>query len=129
MKNRRRQFMPEKFALGDASEEFIECKKVSDYMAVNGKTVAKIMKGTDTSAKSKHFLSMTGQMTKLRKLTPMMMRSVFKKIPGTESEYDCLVFPEASEIMIQAEGEYKKFAGVRTVEIAKTEKPLLVVSK
>jgi hypothetical protein len=65
----------------------------------------------------------------LRKLTPMMMRSVLKKIPGTESEYDCLVFPEASEIMIQAEGEYKKFAGVRTVEIAKTEKPLLVVSK
>ena len=129
MKNRRRQFMPEKFLLGGAGEEFVECKKVSDYMAVNGRTVAKIMKGTNTSGRSKSFLSMTGQMTKLRKLTPMMMRSVLKKIPGTESEYDCLVFPEASEIMIQAEGEYKKFAGIRTVEIAKTEKPLLVVAK
>lgn len=128
-KNRKNQFMPESFHLGGASEEFIECKKISDYMAVNGRTVAKIMKGSDWFTRETGFLSMTGQMTKFRKLTPMMMRSVFKRIPGTESEYDCLVFPEASKIMIQAEGEYKKFAGVRTVEIAKSEKPLLVVAK
>jgi hypothetical protein len=50
-------------------------------------------------------------------------------VPGAESEYDCLVFPEVTEIMIQAEGEYKKIAGVRTVEIAKVEKALLVVAK
>ena len=128
-KNHRRRFMPETFLLGDASEDFAECKGKSDYMAVNGKTVAKIMKGDGWFRNKTGFLSMTGCMTKFRKLAPMMLRSVFKQVPGAESDYDCLVFPEATEIMIQAEGEYKKIAGVRTVEVVKVEKALLVVAK
>ena len=127
--NHRRKFMPENFQLGDSSNEFAERKNVSDYMAVNGKTVAKIMKGSNWFEREGEFLSMTGQMTKFRKLVPMMLRSVFKRIPGAESDYDCLVFPKVTEIMIQAEGEYKKISGVRTVEIEKVKKPLLVVAK
>ena len=129
LKNHRRQFLPESFQLGDSSEDFAEIKKMSDYMAVNGRSVAKIMKGSDWYLNKKTFLSMTGRMTKFHKLVPMMMRSLFKRIPGAESDYDCLVFPEPTEIMIQAEGEYKKIADVRTVEIAKTGKSLLVVTK
>lgn len=129
LKNHRHKFLPETFQLGDSSEDFAECKKMSDYMAVNGRTVAKIMKGSDWYLKESGFLSMTGQMTKFRKLVPMMLRSVFKRVPGSDSDYDCLVFPEASTVMIQAEGEYKKISGVRTVEISKVQKPLLVVTK
>jgi hypothetical protein len=129
LKNHRQQFLPETFQLGDSSEDFVECKKTSDYMAVNGRTVAKIMKGSDWYLKESGFLSMTGQMTKFRKLVPMMLHSVFKRVPGTDSDYDCLVFPEASTVMVQAEGEYKKISGVRTVEISKVGKPLLVVTK
>jgi hypothetical protein len=128
-KNHRRKFLPESFHLGDSSEEFMECKKVSDYMAINGRSVAKIMRGSDLYLKGTNFLSMTGQMTKFTKLVPMMLRSVFKRVPGAESDYDCIVFPEATKVMIQAEGEYKMISGVRTVEIAKVGKPLLVVSK
>ena len=128
-KNHRQQFLPESFQLGDSSEDFAECKKMSDYMAVNGRTVAKIMKGSNWYLKESGFLSMTGQMTKFRKLVPMMLKSVFKRVPGTDSDYDCLVFPEASTVMVQAEGEYKKISGVRTVEISKVQKPLLVVTK
>ncbi len=129
LKNRRRKFLPDSFALGDSSEDFADCKKVSDYMAVNGRSVAKIMKGSDWYLKEGAFLSMTGQMTKFRKLVPMMMKSVLRRIPGEESDYDCLVFPEATKVMIQAEGEYKMISGVRTVEIMKVGKPLLVVTK
>ena len=128
-KNHRRKFLPESFHIGDSSEDFAECKKVSDYMAVNGRTVAKIMKGSDWFLKDGSFLSMTGQMTKFTKLVPMMLKSVFKRIPGTESDYDCIVFPESTKVMIQAEGEYKMISGVRTVEISKVGKPLLVVTK
>ena len=128
-KNHRQQFLPETFQLGDSSEDFVECKKMSDYMAVNGRTVAKIMKGSNWYLKESGFLSMTGQMTKFHKLVPMMLRSIFKRVPGTDSDYDCLVFPEASTVMVQAEGEYKKISGVRTVEISKVGKPLLVVTK
>ncbi len=129
LKNHRHKFLPESFHLGDSSDEFMECKKVSDYMAVNGRTVAKIMKGSDWYLRESQFLSMTGRMTKFCKLVPMMLKSVFKRIPGAESDYDCLVFPEPTELMIQAEGEYKKISGVRTIEISKVSKPLLVVSK
>ena len=129
LKNHRQQFLPETFQLGDSSEDFVECKKMSDYMAVNGRTVAKIMKGSNWYLKESGFLSMTGQMTKFHKLVPMMLRSIFKRVPGTDSDYDCLVFPEASTVMVQAEGEYKKISGVRTVEISKVQKPLLVVTK
>ena len=129
LKNKKRQFLPESFHLGDSSEEFMECKAVSDYMAVNGRTVAKIMKGSDWYTKEGTFLSMTGQMTKFRKLVPMMMKSVVKRVPGTESDYDCIVFPKPTKVMIQAEGEYKMISGVRTVEISKVGKPILVVSK
>jgi hypothetical protein len=128
-KNHRRKFLPESFHIGDSSEDFAECKKVSDYMAVNGRTVAKIMKGSDWFLKDGSFLSMTGQMTKFTKLVPMMLKSVFKRVPGTESDYDCIVFPESTKVMIQAEGEYKMISGVRTVEISKVGKPLLVVTK
>ncbi|MCQ2570914.1 MAG: hypothetical protein MJ154_01555 [Candidatus Saccharibacteria bacterium] len=129
LKNRHRQFLPESFQLGDSTQEFMECKKISDYMAINGRTVAKIMKGSDWFTKKDNFLSMTGKMTKFGKLASMMTKSVFKRIPGVESDYDCLVFSKETEIMIQAEGEYKKISGVRTVEISKVEKPLLVVTK
>lgn len=129
LKNRKREFLPETFHLGDSSEEFMECKKMSDYMAVNGKTVAKIMKGSDWYLKDSGFLSMTGQLTKMRKIAPMMTKSMFKRIPGAESEYDCLVFPKSTKVMIQAEGEYKMISGVRTVEISKVGKPLLAVVK
>jgi hypothetical protein len=128
-KNRRRVFLPESFQLGDSSEEFVERKKMSDYMAVNGRTVAKIMKGSDWYLKEGSFLSMTGRLTKFGKLTKMMMRSMLKRVPGAESDYDCLVFPEATKVMVQAEGEYKMISGVRTVEISKVSKPLLVVTK
>lgn len=128
-KNHKRKFLPEAFVLGDSSNEFAECKKVSDYMAVNGRSVAKIMKGSDWYLREGAFLSMTGQMTKFTKLVPMMLKSVFKRVPGAESDYDCLVFPEATTVMIQAEGEYKKISGVRTVEISKVSKPLLVVTR
>ena len=129
LKNHRRKFLPEAFVLGDSSEDFMECKNVSDYMAVNGRSVAKIMKGSDWYLKDGAFLSMTSQMTKFRKLVPMMLKSMFKRVPGTESDYDCIVFPKATKVMVQAEGEYRMMSGVRTVEIAKVGKPLLVVAK
>ncbi len=129
LKNKRRKFLPEVFHLGDSSEDFAECKNVSDYMAVNGRSVARIMKGSNWHENDSEFLSMTGQMTKFRKLMPMMMKSMVKRIPGMESDYDCIVFPTPTKVMIQAEGEYKMLSGVRTVEISKVGKPILVVTK
>ena len=68
-------------------------------------------------------------MTKFFKLISMMMRSMFKKVPGIESDYDCLILEKASKIMLQAEGEYKMIDDVKTIEIEKTVTPMMVVMK
>ncbi len=128
LKQHRKQWLP-RFVLGNSSEEFVECAGASDYMAVNGKTVAKMMRGGKFYLQNESFMSFNGKMSKFWRLFAMMIRSVLKRIPGTESDYDCLVFPKPAKIMMQAEGEYKKLEGVELVEIAKAKKPLLAVMK
>ena len=128
LRQRRKHQLPN-FALGGASGEYIECKHKSDYMAVNSKTVAKMMKGGKYYLSPTGFLSYNGQMTKFFKLCLMMAKSILRRIPGTESDYDCLVFPRPAKIMVQAEGEYKKYDDVEIVEISKSEKPLLAIVK
>ena len=128
LKQRKKQLLPH-FALGGASGEYIECKNKSDYMAVNGKTVAKMMHGGKYYLSKDGFLSYNGQMTKFFKLCFMMAKSILRRIPGTESDYDCLVFPKPSKMMVQAEGEYHKFEDVEIIEISKADKPLLAIVK
>jgi hypothetical protein len=128
LRQRRKHQLPN-FALGGASGEYIECKHKSDYMAVNGKTVAKMMKGGKYYLSKDGFLSYNGQMTKFFKLSFMMAKSILRHVPGTESDYDCLVFPRPAKMMIQAEGEYHKFTDVEIIEISKAKKPLLAIVK
>ncbi len=128
LKQRRKHQLPQ-FMLGGTSEEFVVCKNKSDYMAVNGKTVAKMMRGGKYFLQKDAFISYNGQMTKFFKLCGMMFRSILHRVPGTESDYDCLVFPKPAKMMMQAEGEYKKLDGVEIVEVMKSKKPLLAIVK
>ncbi|MBR6168448.1 hypothetical protein IKQ74_00690 [Candidatus Saccharibacteria bacterium] len=127
-KHRKRRFMPE-FSLGNSSEEYVLSGGASDYLAINSKTVARIMKGGNYCLEKEHFLSATGEMTKFWRLMAMMIRSIFKRIPGTESDYDKLVFKRPAKMMFQAEGEYKMIEDVSMVEIEKSKKPLLAIIK
>jgi len=124
----RRKFMP-KFSLGDASGEYVESNGASDYMAINSLTVAKMMRGGKYCVQREDFLSATGRMTKFWPLVVMMMRSIFKQVPGTESSYDRLVFEKPARMMFKAEGEYKMIDDVLMVEIKKSTKPLLAIMK
>ncbi len=128
LRQRRKKWLP-RFALGNSSDEFVECVGVSDYMAVNGRTVAKIMRGGKYYFQKESFLSYNGKMNQFFHLAWMMLRSLFCRIPGTESDYDCLVFRRPAKIMMQAEGEYKRLENVSMVEISKSKKALLAVMK
>ncbi len=124
----KREFLPD-FSVKNSSDEMIHCDNCSDYMAINSPSVARIMKGGDYYRGENYFLSNIGCMTKFFKLISMMMRSMFKKVPGIESDYDCLILEKASKIMLQAEGEYKMIDDVKTIEIEKTATPMMVVMK
>ncbi len=125
---KRRHFMPE-FNLGNSSDEYVSSRGASDYLALNGKTAARMMKGGKYFLQKDEFLSTTGTLTKFWRLILFMMRSILKQVPGTESDYDKLVFKKPSKMMFQAEGEYKMISDVLVVEIKKSTKPLLVIMK
>ena len=115
--------------LGGDAGEYVPSNGASDYMAVNGKTVAKIMKGGKYYMQDRGFLSAMGKMNKFWHLFAMMMRSFFHRVPGVESDYDELIFEKPGRMMFQAEGEYKMISGVERVEIHKSQEPLLVIMK
>ena len=103
--------------------------KISDYAAVNGKSMSRVMKGGDDYKKPKIFRSETEKTTSFPKLFMLMAKSILHRVPGKETKRDVLEFLEPATIELQAEGEYKVFENVKTIEIKKPEKPLKVIHK
>lgn len=105
-----------------------ESKGISDYLAVNGVSVAKMMKGSKKFFDSKSdFLSTTGKLNKFHKLVPFMAKSVLSRIPADITTEDVITFPDYGDVEIQAEGEYKKLEHVGKIVISKSEKPIKIL--
>lgn len=122
-KNRhRKQFLPE-FSLNGKLQD----KRISDYAAVNGRSMARVMKGGEDFLKPKIFRSETDRLTSFWRLFRLMSVSIFSRVPGTETKGDVLEFVEPATVEIQAEGEYRVFRKVKKIEIRKAEKWLKVV--
>lgn len=128
LREHRKEFLPS-FELGDSSGDSIDKTGASDYMAINSPTVAKIMKGKKMFVNNKEFLCTTGRLNRFWKMIGFMLKSVFKKIPSEKTDYDFLSFNQPSDVMIQAEGEFMKLEGVSKIEIRKSSKPLLAITR
>lgn len=102
-------------------------KNTTDYVALNGKSMAGVMRGRNWFLKPRVFQSETAGLRKFSKLMTLMLKSMIYKVPGKKTEGDILEFKDPAEIMIQAEGEYTRFAGVKQIEIKKAERCLNVV--
>lgn len=119
----KKQFLPE-FKLNGV----LQPTKTSDYAAVNGRYMARVMKGGEDYLKPDVFRSETDRLTNFWRLFKLMIRSMFFRVPGDETTGDVLEFVGPAEIEIQAEGEYKTFTNVKKVEIRKAKKCLKVMS-
>ena len=104
-------------------------KKTSDYAAVNGRRMCRVMKGNDSFLSAKKFRHMTGKLVNLWNLTVLMTRSILRKVPGRDTTGDVLEFVKPSTVEVQAEGEYQVFTNISKIEIKKSEKPLKVIIK
>ena len=105
-----------------------ETKGVSDYLAVNGLTVAKMMKGGKNYYSHKtDFLSTTKKLNRLYRLVPFMAKSILCKIPAQVTVEDVITFPNYGDVEIQAEGEYKRFEHIGKIVISKSEKSLKIL--
>ena len=124
-KNRHKKvFLPEFTVNGKST-----AKKASDYAAVSGKSMCRVMKGGDDFKKPYIFRSKTFKTVSFPKLFILMARSILHRTPGNDTKGDILEFKEPATVELQAEGEYQIFADVKTIEVKKGNKCLKVVTK
>ena len=58
-----------------------------------------------------------------------MVKSIFYRVPGRETNGDKLEFLKPATVELQAEGEYKVFENIKTIEVKKSSKCLKVITK
>ena len=123
-KNRhKKQFIPE-FKLNG----ILQHKDTSDYAALNGRSMARVMKGGEDFKNPKIFHSETDRLTNLWRLTKLMFRSILFRTPGSETTKDIIEFINPATVEIQTEGEWKKFENIKKIEIRKGKKCLKVIT-
>lgn len=103
--------------------------KTSDYAAVNGRTMARVMKGGEWFLDKKVFRRETGKLTNFWNLFVLMARSILCRVPGKMVTGDVIEFVEPSSVKIQAEGEYELFENIHKIEIRKADKCLKVKAR
>ena len=122
-KNRKKHvFIPE-FKLNGV----LQPKNTSDYAAVNGRSMARVMKGGEDYRDPKYFRHKIDHLTNIYRLIKLMFKSVISRIPGSATDGDTLEFVSPSTVTLQAEGEGKVFENVKTIEIRKSKKCLKVI--
>ncbi len=117
-------FMPEFTVNGKPT-----IKKASDYAAVNGRSMCRVMKGGKDFLKPRTFRSKTAKLTSFPRLFKLMATSILKRVPGTDTTGDMLEFKDKATVELQAEGEYKTFENIKTIHIEKLETPVKVIYK
>lgn len=123
-KNRhKRVFLPE-FKLNGV----LQSKKITDYAAVNGRSMARVMKGGVWFLDKKVFRREVGKLANFWNLFVLMAKSILVRVPGKMITGDKIEFVNPATFEIQAEGEYKIFENVSEIEIRKAEKCLKVIT-
>lgn len=113
-KNKRREFLPEMKLNGE-----LVAKGTTDYLAVNGPTLARIMKGGEWWKKQGEFGSSVQRLGGFWWMVGFGLKSLFKGVPLRETQKDVIEFAEETEVEIQAEGEYQRLRAVKEIEVRK----------
>lgn len=104
-----------------------QSKKTSDYAAVNGRSMARVMKGGEDYRDPVMFRHETDRLTSFYRLMKLMSRSIFSRIPGTVTSGDTLEFTSPATVTLQAEGESQVFQDIKKITIKKGQKCLKVI--
>ncbi len=124
-KNRRKHIFIPEFKLNGV----LQSKKISDYAAVNGRSMARVMKGGEDYRDPVYFRSEVDHLTNFYRLVKLMSRSILSRIPGKATAGDVLEFINPATVTLQAEGESQTFENIKKIEIRKGEKCLKMLEK
>lgn len=122
LKHRKKRFLS-KFSLNGHKIE----GKMTDYLAVNGKTVAKILKMKASYKKEQVFYGKTLKLSGFFRATWFFILGMSGKMKMTETSGDTLEFATPARVQVQAEGEYEKIEGVLKIEMKKAGKSMKMV--
>ncbi len=103
--------------------------KRSDYIAVNGKSLARVIRGRRNAFQPDVFARKIGKLTSFVRLVWFMAKGMLCRISGEEVlREDTIEFIEPANVEIQAEGEYKKFENLKKIQIKKSKDFIKVIS-
>ena len=130
MKNRRRQwfsgFRQELMLRNGAKKEVILRGNMSDLIALNGATMARILRGGEYYG-SKSFLVRNANLAGFFRVCGFMLRGILGHVAGDEVKNVVYYFEQPTNFEIQAEGELKEFEGILKIEFRKSEKTLQIL--
>lgn len=101
--------------------------KTTDYIALNGLTMAHLMRGGEWYLDEHNYLSSLQRLGSLPRLLKFMLTSMREQLPSEVREKDVLTFVEPSEVELHAEGEYEQKQDVREIMVSKSGVKLRVV--
>ncbi len=122
-KNRHKKVFIPKFKLNGKDMK----SNISDYFAVNGESISKVMRGGEDYLSPKVFKSATYDLVSFLKLVKMMILSMLIKIPAKKTVGDVLDFFYPSTVELQSEGEWRVCENLKKIEIKKSRKFLEVI--
>ena len=103
----------------------IDGQKYSDILVVNGKNVARLMKGGDYYL-GENFLYTEQRLNNLFAMVFFMLQAMFSGIPGKKLKNKTIHFEEKQRIFIQSEGEYKDLV-VQEISFSKSDKTIEIL--
>ena len=103
----------------------IDGQKYSDILVVNGKNVARLMKGGDYYL-GEYFLYTEQRLNNLFAMVFFMLQAMFSGIPGKKLKNKTIYFEEKQRIFIQSEGEYKDLV-VQEISFLKSKKSIEIL--
>jgi len=124
-KNRRKKIFLSEFTINGKKT----VKKASDYAAVSGKSMCRVMKGGEDFKRPNVFRSKAYKTISFPRLFMFMARSILHRTPGDDTKGDILEFKDKATVELQAEGEYQTFENIKEIEVKKGTKCLKVITK
>ena len=103
----------------------IDGQKYSDILVVNGKNVARLMKGGEYYL-GETFLYTEQRLNNFFAMVFFMLQAMFSGIPGKKLKNKTIHFEEKQRIFIQSEGEYKDLV-VQEISFLKSKKSIEIL--
>ena len=126
LKNKRRKdFLPTYLKINNKNV----VKNTTDYVAMNGKSMAGVVPGKGWFTRSDIFWSGTMRNRSFWRMLAKFIKATEGELPGKETSYDVLEFTKPCSIFVHAEGEGEELKNISKIEVKKPTKSLRIITE